>query len=643
MNKLLEKLHIDKYVNVYVIFALDMTISVIASILALVSLSLLFPGRGGYSVSFLAEWLISGVFGVGVMFYTQKTYYAVIRHSNLREIANLTLSALGKLVLIGLVVFATSWSGFSAAHIWALLVLDGLLTVMGLVMMRVCMILAYDIIQIKVRKRRKREAVLIYGTDNKAISFVRTMELSNKYNVAGFLVYGDTAKNHVIHGKHVFHVDSEREFVSLVQAQCIDSVIFAHRHDARNEENRLIRYCNAEKIKVCYSPSVEEVVDGKLSQGAVREIKIEDLLGRPEIEISLDEIKANFKGKTVLVTGSAGSIGSELCRQLATFGVKELVLFDNAETPMHNFRLELEERYPELRFTPVIGDVRIPARLDYVFRKFHPQVVFHAAAYKHVPLMEENPCEAVFVNVAGSRNVADKCIEYGGEKMVMISTDKAVNPTNIMGCTKRLAEIYVQSLGLAIEQGKVKGKTKFVTTRFGNVLGSNGSVIPRFREQIAKGGPVTVTHPEITRFFMTIPEACRLVMEAATMSTGNQIVVFDMGESVKISHLAKRMIELAGFEPDKDIKIAYTGLRPGEKLYEEVLSTKENTLPTNHDRIRVAKVREYDYHDALAAAQELEKLSREVAIPEMVKLMKRTVPEFKSKNSEFEVYDHPDA
>ena len=401
----------------------------------------------------------------------------------------------------------------------------------------------------------------------------------------------------------------------------------------------MIRYCNAEKIKVCYSPSVEEVVDGKLSQGAVREIKIEDLLGRPEIEISLDEIKANFKGKTVLVTGSAGSIGSELCRQLATFGVKELVLFDNAETPMHNFRLELEERYPDLEFSPVIGDVRIPARLDYVFRKFHPQVVFHAAAYKHVPLMEENPCEAVLVNVAGSRNVADKCIEYGVEKMVMISTDKAVNPTNIMGCTKRLAEIYVQSLGLAIEQGKMEGKTKFVTTRFGNVLGSNGSVIPRFREQIAKGGPVTVTHPEITRFFMTIPEACRLVMEAATMSTGNQIVVFDMGESVKISHLAKRMIELAGFEPDKDIKIEYTGLRPGEKLYEEVLSTKENTLPTKHDRIRVAKVREYDYQDALEASKELEKLSRDVNIPEMVKLMKKIVPEFKSKNSEFEKYD----
>jgi FlaA1/EpsC-like NDP-sugar epimerase len=340
-----------------------------------------------------------------------------------------------------------------------------------------------------------------------------------------------------------------------------------------------------------------------------------------------------------MVTGAAGSIGSEICRQLATFGVKELILFDNAETPMHNIRLELEERYPDLAFTPVIGDVRQLARLDFAFRKYKPQIVFHAAAYKHVPLMEENPCEAVYVNVAGSRNVTDKCIEFGVEKMVMISTDKAVNPTNIMGCTKRLAEIYVQALGLAIEQGKVEAKTKFVTTRFGNVLGSNGSVIPRFREQITKGGPITVTHPEITRFFMTIPEACRLVMEAATMTSGNQIFVFDMGESVKIVDLAKRMIKLAGLTLDQDIKIEYTGLRPGEKLYEEVLSNAENTEATNHDRIRVAKVREYDYENAVKVANELEHLAKQVDIPAMVRLMKRTVPEFKSKNSQYEEFD----
>ncbi|MBQ3881811.1 MAG: polysaccharide biosynthesis protein, partial [Bacteroidales bacterium] len=278
-------------------------------------------------------------------------------------------------------------------------------------------------------------------------------------------------------------------------------------------------------------------------------------------------------------------------------------------------------------------------RLRGVFEEYRPQVVFHAAAYKHVPLMEENPCEAVLVNVFGSRNVADLCLEYGVEKMVMISTDKAVNPTNIMGCTKRLAEIYVQSLGLAVEKGEKQGTTKFVTTRFGNVLGSNGSVIPRFREQIAKGGPVTVTHPDINRFFMTIPEACRLVMEAATKSTGNQIFVFDMGEPVKIDDLARRMIILEGLVPDKDIKIEYTGLRPGEKLYEEVLSDKETTMPAFHDRIRIAKVREYAYSDIEKVVVDLASFSRKVQVEDMVRLMKKTVPEYKSDNSRFEKLD----
>ncbi|MGM9694081.1 MAG: polysaccharide biosynthesis protein [Alloprevotella sp.] len=640
MSNLLQKLHIDKYVNVYVIFGLDMLLSVISSILALLGLWMVYHSRDFYALPFLLTWLGAGVLGVGVCFVLLKTYYAVIRHSNLREVGLLVLAVLGKETAITASVVLTPLAGiYSFRHIAALLVLDGLVTVTVLVLARVCMILAYDLIRRRVQDRSSLEAVLIYGTDNKAISFVRTLQTSNKYDVVGFLTTGDRHGSHVIHGKHVFHVADEKDFATVVKSRRVSAVIFAHRQDARNEEDKLIRYCTRYKVKVLYSPSVEEVVGGKVSPVPVREIKIEDLLGRPEIRISLDEIRASFRGKTVLVTGAAGSIGSELCRQLAGFGVEKLVLFDNAETPMHTFRLEMEERFPELDFIPVIGDVRIPARLDFVFRTYHPQVVFHAAAYKHVPLMEENPCEAVFVNVAGSRNVADKCIEYDVEKMVMVSTDKAVNPTNIMGCTKRLAEIYVQSLGLAVEKGEVKGKTRFVTTRFGNVLGSNGSVIPRFREQIAKGGPVTVTHPDITRFFMTIPEACRLVMEAAAMSEGNRIFVFDMGASVKIAHLAERMIELAGFIPGRDIQIEYTGLRPGEKLYEEVLSDHENTLPTEHSRIRVAKVREYDYADARRTADELEQLSREVRIPDMVRLMKVAVPEFRSKNSVFEKYD----
>jgi FlaA1/EpsC-like NDP-sugar epimerase len=443
---------------------------------------------------------------------------------------------------------------------------------------------------------------------------------------------------HLISDLPVYHINSEEQFQHIKEKIEVEALLFSSENDARSEKDRILRYAVDEKVKVLFAPTIDEMVDGKI-KFKLRNIEIEDLLMRSEIKISMDEIIENFHGKTVMVTGAAGSIGSELCRQLATFGVKELILFDNAETPMHNLRLELEENYPDLSFIPVIGDVRLLNRLDYAFRKWRPQVVFHAAAYKHVPLMEDNPCEAVLVNVAGSRNVADKCVEYDVEKMVMVSTDKAVNPTNIMGCTKRLAEIYVQSMGLALEQGKKPGRTKFVTTRFGNVLGSNGSVIPRFREQIAKGGPVTVTHPEITRFFMTIPEACRLVMEAATMSKGNQIYVFDMGESVKIDDLARRMIKLAGFTPDEDIKIEYCGLRPGEKLYEEVLSDHENTIPTNHSRIRIAKVREYDYNDASASADELERLSREVEITQMVKLMKQIVPEFLSKNSRFEELD----
>ena len=517
--------------------------------------------------------------------------------------------------------------------------LDVLVTLFLLLALRLCMIILYDLIKLKHARHDNCQQVLVYGTGDKSVSLVTRLQNSPHYQVSGFLTYGKLLKNHTIADRPVYYFEDECSIEYLRDRYDIDGVLFATNDDAQSEQERLIRYCTEKGVKILIAPPIDEVIDGKIMKQSIREIKIEDLLGRPEIRISMDEIIANFKDKTVLVTGAAGSIGSELCRQLATFGIHRLILFDNGETPMHNLRLELEERYPDLKFIPVIGDVRIPARLDFVFRTYHPQVVFHAAAYKHVPLMEENPCEAVLVNVAGTRNVADKCIEYEVEKMVMISTDKAVNPTNVMGCTKRLAEIYVQSLGLSIEQGQTPGRTKFVTTRFGNVLGSNGSVIPRFREQIAKGGPVTVTHPDITRFFMTIPEACRLVMEAATMSTGNQIFVFDMGESVKIAHLAQRMISLAGFEPDKDIRIEYTGLRPGEKLYEEVLSNKENTLPTSHDRIRIAKVREYDYEEACRVAEELETLSRSVDIPQMVRLMKQTVPEFISKNSRFEQYD----
>ncbi|MDE6622849.1 MAG: polysaccharide biosynthesis protein [Alistipes sp.] len=638
MYRLLEKLRLDRYLNSTLVLFMDLLMSVGASLCTL-QLVTLFLGLTPVPVRFGILWLSCSVLYSFGFFYALRTYRSVIRHSTLREIARFTEAVVGKEILLGITVWLFPIVSLAGHRLPALLLLDLLLSLCALMLIRVAMIVCYDIVKNNLRYRKQRQRVLVYGISDKSASLVTRLQNSPHYKVVGFVTYGHSRRNLMIAECPVYYFETVGSLRYLQNRTDIDSVLFANKDEALSEQERLIRYCTDCGVKVLIAPPIDEVIDGKLMKQTIREIKIEDLLGRPEIEISMDEIVASFRGKTVLVTGAAGSIGSELCRQLATFGIEKLVLFDNGETPMHNIRLELESRFPELQFVPVIGDVRIQARLDYVFRTHHPQVVFHAAAYKHVPLMEENPCEAVLVNVAGSRNVADKCLEYGVEKMVMISTDKAVNPTNIMGCTKRLAEIYVQSLGLAIETGRIKGRTTFVTTRFGNVLGSNGSVIPRFREQIANGGPVTVTHPEITRFFMTIPEACRLVMEAATMATGTQIFVFDMGKSVKIAHLAKRMIELAGLEVDKDIKIEYTGLRPGEKLYEEVLSNTENTLPTTHDRIRIAMVREYDYADAASAADQLETLSRAVSIPDMVRLMKRTVPEFISKNSKFEVYD----
>lgn len=624
----------NRYLSTKIVFIADLVVSVLASVCTIVSVHLL--NHDVMDLSQTAIWIAAAAIYFVLLSYFFKTFTIVIRHSTLRQ-----LSRFAALAILKAVALALTYSLIVGMQslILVLAIVDFVFTLSFLLFLRLAMILVYDAVKSQQRFRFEHKRVLVYATGEKSVSVVTRLQGSKHYYVAGFIAYGAGIPKSTILDKRIFHFTSQND-ISLIKRRFeIDAILYVSDDDVHNEQERLIAYSEAAKLKSLIVPSIDELVGGKLSQH-IRDIEIEDLLMRAEIKISMDEIIANFKGKTVMVTGAAGSIGSELCRQLATFGVKELVLYDNAETPMHNLRLELEETHPELSFIPVIGDVRLPARLDYAFRKWRPQVVFHAAAYKHVPLMEENPCEAVYVNVAGSRNVADKCLEYDVEKMVMVSTDKAVNPTNIMGCTKRLAEIYVQSMGLAIESGKKAGKTRFVTTRFGNVLGSNGSVIPRFREQIAKGGPVTVTHPEITRFFMTIPEACRLVMEAATMSTGNQIFVFDMGESVKIDELARRMIHLAGLVPDVDIKIEYSGLRPGEKLYEEVLANSENTIPTNHKRINIAKVREYDYDDALQAMDTLETLAREVDIQNMVRLMKQIVPEFISKNSRFEIFDN---
>ena len=648
MNRIYSKLsrYFSTYLSSKVIFCVDLFLSLLASFIVLLLMSYVRYSDYG-STRFAWIWLVGALVATVASMLLTKTYKSVIRHSTMRDVLVFVVEIILKeLILIPILLI---FCGIGHTSIIALII-DFLLTLFFVLAVRLSMIVAYDMFKSKNREYHNRQRVLVYGTSDKSAALLGRFRNSSQYRIVGFVSDNASDKQLRLGELPVYSYSDISEFKEIVDSSSISCILFSSEDDARAESENLIRFCSHEGIKTLITPSVDEVVEGKIMKRRIREVKIEDLLGRQEIKIAMDSIVNNFHGKTVMVTGAAGSIGSELCRQLATFGVEKLILFDNAETPMHNIRLELEERFPQLDFVPVIGDVRQIPRLDFAFRTWHPQVVFHAAAYKHVPLMEENPCEAVLVNVYGSRNVADKCVEYDVEKMVMISTDKAVNPTNIMGCTKRLAEIYVQSLGLSIEKGtyvcpngeKKAVRTKFVTTRFGNVLGSNGSVIPRFRHQIECGGPVTVTDPRITRFFMTIPEACRLVMEAATMSTGNQIFVFDMGESVKIDTLARRMIELAGLEVGKDIEIEYSGLRPGEKLYEEVLSNKENTEPTSHDRIRIAKVREYDYDHACGVVKELENLSRAVRIPEMVVLMKKTVPEFKSKNSRFEMYDIPE-
>lgn len=647
MSKLFNRLsqYFSKYLDSRIIFALDFILSFMSSLAILVLLTGI-TRRGSITTPFAIWWMTSSIVATLIVMLTFKNYKTVIRHTKLRDLVGFMMESFVKMILMLVIM----WIGFKINSVVIVaLFIDFLLTMVVFVSIRLVMVVVYDHVKDRVKEQGNVNRVLVFGTSEKSVAAITRFQNSYLYHIVGFLVKGKEPHLKVNELPVYSYLDFTelKELVGNLNIRCI---LFPTETSVREESDGLVAFCNKNNLKALIIPSIDEVVDGRLMNTKIREVKIEDLLGRQEIKLEMDAIIANFKGKTVMVTGAAGSIGSELCRQLAGFGVKQLILFDNGETPMHNIRLELEERYPDLKFVPVIGDVRQIQRLDYAFRTWHPQVVFHAAAYKHVPLMEENPCEAVLVNVFGSRNVADKCIEYGTEMMVMISTDKAVNPTNIMGCTKRLAEIYVQSLGLAIANGSYKPalregvtecKTKFVTTRFGNVLGSNGSVIPRFRHQIEYGGPVTVTDPRITRFFMTIPEACRLVMEAATMSSGNQIFVFDMGESVKIDTLARRMISLAGLEVDRDIKIEYSGLRPGEKLYEEVLSNKENTEPTSHDRIRIAKVREYDYNHALQVVNQLEELSRSVRIPEMVKLMKETVPEFISMNSEFSKYDKP--
>lgn len=623
-----------KFFNRWIVLFIDLFLSILATA---TSLSFLWYILGTELVDDSLFHILSISFCSSlVSFFLCQTYKGVIRHSAFTEAGRLALSSLIKVLFIVVLVYLTTTIQ-SPRELALGAVVDLFLTFFLLTILRVFMIVFYSIIVNSVSLNQGK--LLIYQGD-KSGTFLFDASLSDKllYKVCGFLRFGDHTCLRV--GKYrIYSIKKQVDFNHLVNRKNIKAVLFTDYHLVKEESERLVRYCEKKKVRMLMLPSVDELKKGKVNFRNLPEVHIEDLLGREEICINMTEIATSLKGKVVLVTGAAGSIGSELCRQLCTFNLKQLILFDSAETPMHNIRLELEEKFPQVEFAAVMGDIRMIDRVESLFLRFQPQYVFHAAAYKHVPLMEENPCEAVHTNVYGTRNVADMAVKYNVDKFIMISTDKAVNPTNVMGASKRLAEIYVQSLSIAISKGLHPGKTRFITTRFGNVLGSNGSVIPRFREQLAKGGPLTVTHPDIIRYFMTIPEACRLVLEAAFMGKGNEIFVFDMGTPVKIVDLARRMIELAGLIPGEDIEIQYTGLRPGEKLYEELLATKENVLPTNNAKIYRAQVREYDYNDICSVMSPLIALAIKVDKMGTVQMMKGIVPEFKSKNSEYEVLD----
>lgn len=486
---------------------------------------------------------------------------------------------------------------------------------------------------------QSRIRVLVYGVSSTSAQLLQQLESGNRFQVIGVCDSTTEAEGYQLEGYPTYSIVSQEDLKRIAAELNCQGVVFSSRKDFLKSRDTLIFSCEKLGLPTYIANDISQSTPNQLASESVQRVQIEDLLMREEISYDKDQVRKEYKDRTILVTGAAGSIGSELVKQIAHYEVCRLVLVDNAETPLHNLRLYLEQEFPSLAFTPIIADVRDLHRLELIFSRFNPDIVLHAAAYKHVPLMEENPCEAICVNVIGSRHVADCCRKYGVAKMVMISTDKAVNPTNVMGATKRAAEIYVQSLGKAIEEGVLEGKTKYITTRFGNVLGSQGSVIHLFRDQIAKGGPVTVTDPDIVRYFMTIPEACSLVLEASSFGNSTQIFVFDMGDKHKIVDLAEHLIRLAGFVPGEDIQIKFTGLRPGEKLYEEVLANEENTIKTDLPKVRIAVVRNTDYKEMLEAYNQVCELGRAIKPTQAVKALKALIPEYISANSQYSVLD----
>ena len=487
-------------------------------------------------------------------------------------------------------------------------------------------------------KRENAVRTMIYGVGNGAVGLAKNIrnQKETSFSLQGFLTSDPDFKGKTLAGEKVYIIgDSLKEYLEDLHTQ---AVLVSPLQTERFRKNKDLQdlLINLD-IKIYMVEGTREwTKDSDFSTALMKQISVEDLLPREQIEVDMKKVGEMLTGKKILVTGSAGSIGSEIVKQICAYNPSEMMLVDSAETPQHDIRLMMHDKWPNIKTTALVCSISNASKMEYLFKNFNPDYVFHAAAYKHVPMMEDNPSESVHNNIFGTKVIADLSVKYGVKKFVMLSTDKAVNPTNVMGCSKRICEIYVQSLDKAIKEGKIKGITQFVTTRFGNVLGSNGSVIPLFEKQIKAGGPVTVTDERIIRFFMLIPEACKLVLEAGTHGNGGEIFVFDMGEPVKIADLAKRMIKLSGV---KNVKIEYTGLRPGEKLYEELLSTEENTKPSFHEKIRIAEVREYDYNEVEKEIDELIRISETYDDMNIVAKMKAIVPEYKSNNSVFQKLD----
>lgn len=632
MLALIDKFMSDRYIPAWVVALIDAVIVVLSVFISGLLLDVKeqwfhFP-FDAYSLRFICLTSILLISALRVF----NVHRSVIRYSSFSDMMRILLAVLSSTVVL-FVIDAVYKFNVGMDYIpKELIVIDACISYVLLFMFRMFVRWLFEKAYKAGINTELNTQVVIFGAGRTGTATANTLaSASRKYYIKGFIDDDPNLCGKTIMGQKIYPREKQ-EF--LIKYKDIDQLIIATNRISTERKNEIFELCHANKVKVLTVPPISTWTDGKLSENQIKEIRIEDLLGRKEIKINSNLINSELSGKRILISGAAGSIGSEIVRQLTNFPV-ELILLDSAETPLYNIENELEDKYPNVHKNIIIASVTDKNVLKEVFAKYKPQIVFHAAAYKHVPMMERSPYEAAYNNIIGTKNIADTALETGVEKFIMISTDKAVNPTNVMGASKRYAEMYIQQLNF-------RGVTKFITTRFGNVLGSNGSVIPRFKTQILRGGPVTVTHPEITRYFMTIPEASRLVLEAATMGKGGEIFLFDMGEAVKIRSLAERMIKLSGLEPDKDIEIKYTGLRPGEKLMEELLTKKENTLPTYHEKIFIAKQEDVNPQEVEKSISELAELlssdqeNRDMAIVENIKHLVAT---FKSNNSIYEVLD----